>query len=62
MFIPGGIVFSQQTVHDWEGRLTPALAEDPKRHRSKTAHGWYVDDPPKVDGRWWKCCSPGSRT
>jgi putative transposase len=31
MFLMRGIVFSHEAVRDWEVRLTPALAEGPRR-------------------------------
>src|SRR6201989_503258 len=49
-----GIVFSHQTVHDWEAKLTPALAEGlRRRRRGKTGCSWYLDETYlKVEGRW----------
>jgi len=54
MFDLRGIVFSHQTVHDWEAKLTPSLAEDlRRRRRGKASRSWYVDETYlKVDGRW----------
>ena len=41
-------------MHDWEAKLTPALAEDlRRRRRGKAGRSWYVDETYiKVDGRW----------
>jgi transposase-like protein len=41
-------------VRDWEAKLTPALAEDLRRRRSRKAGcSWYVDETYlKVEGRW----------
>jgi putative transposase len=33
MFLIRGIVFSHEAVRDWEAKLTPALAENPRRRR-----------------------------
>ena len=54
MFALRGIVFSHQAVHDWEAKLTPALAEDlRRRRRGKAGRSWYMDETYlKVDGRW----------
>lgn len=54
MFALRGIVLSHQTVHDWEAKLTPALAEDlRRRRRGKAGRSWYVDETyPNVNGRW----------
>ena len=54
MFALRGIVLSHQTVHDWEAKLTPALAEGLRRRRKgKAGRSWYVDETYlKVDGRW----------
>jgi putative transposase len=52
MFAVHGIVFSHEAVRAWEGRFTPALAEDLRR-RDKVGRGWYVDEADiKVPGRW----------
>ena len=54
MFALRGIVFSPQTVHDWEAKLTPSLAEGLRRRRhGKAGRSWHVDETYlKVDGRW----------
>ena len=54
MFLVRGIVFSHETVREWEAKLTPALAEDlRRRRRGKTGRSWYVDETYlKVQGRW----------
>jgi transposase-like protein len=54
MFLVRGIVFSHETVREWEAKLTPALAEDlQRRRRGKTGRSWYVDETYlKVQGRW----------
>ncbi len=45
MFLICGIVFSHETVRDWEAKLTPALAEGPRRRRrGKVGKSWYVDE------------------
>ncbi len=54
MFALRGIVFSHETVREWEVKLTPALAEDLRRRRKgKAGYNWYVDETYiKVGGRW----------
>ena len=54
MFALCGIVFSHQTVHDWEAKLTPALADDLRRRpKGKAGRSWYVDETYlRVDRRW----------
>ena len=45
MFAVRGIVFSYEAVRAWEAKLTPALAEDLRRHRrGKVGRSWYVDE------------------
>ena len=55
-FAVRGIVLSRQAMHDWEAKLTPALAEDLRRRRyGKAGRSWYMDETYlKVDGCW--CC------
>src|SRR3954451_546607 len=52
-----GIVFSHQTVHDWEAKLTPALAEGlRRRRRGKAGRSWYVDESvPRTHDQQWEC-------
>ena len=39
-----GMVFSHEAVREWEAKLTPALAEEPRRvRRGKAGRSWYVD-------------------
>src|SRR3954454_2935088 len=54
MFAVRGLVFSHEAVRDWEAKLTPALADDLRRHRRGTVgRSWYVDETYlKVHGRW----------
>ena len=57
MFLQRGIVFSHETVREWEARLTPVLsAELRRRRRGKGGAGrrsWHVDETYlKVRGRW----------
>jgi putative transposase len=57
MFLERGIVFSHETVREWEGKLTPILtAELRQRRRGKGGAGrrsWFVDETYlKVRGRW----------
>jgi putative transposase len=54
MFALRGMVFSHEAVRAWEAKLTPALAEEPRRRRrGKAGRSWYVDETYlKVQGRW----------
>ena len=57
MFLQRGIVFSHETVREWEAKLTPVLsAELRRRRRGKGGAGrrsWHVDETYlKVRGRW----------
>ena len=54
MFLVRGMVFSHETVREWEAKLTPALAKELRwRRRGKAGRSWYVDATYiKVDGRW----------
>src|ERR1700744_2169477 len=52
MFLIHGIVFSHETVRDWEAKLTPTLAEELRR-RGKVGKSWYTDETYiKVHGHW----------
>jgi transposase-like protein len=45
MFLIRGIVFSHEAVRDWEAKLTPALAEELRRHRRhRIGPSWYIDE------------------
>src|SRR5688572_30539164 len=45
MFAVRGIVFSHETVREWEAKLTPALAEElRRRRRGQVGRSWYVDE------------------
>src|SRR6516225_1272210 len=54
MFLIRGIVFSHEAVRDWEAKLTPALAEELRRHRKgKVGRSWYTDEMYiRVHGDW----------
>jgi hypothetical protein len=54
MFLIRGIVFSHETVRDWEAKLTPTLAEELRRRRcGKVGKSWYTDETYiKVHGHW----------
>ena len=54
MFLIRGLVFSYETVRDWEAKLTPALAENLRRRRKgKVGRSWYVDETYiRVRGGW----------
>jgi putative transposase len=56
-FLQRGIIFSHETVREWEAKLTPILtAELRQRRRGKGGPGcrsWHVDETYlKVRGRW----------
>src|ERR1700690_324646 len=45
MFLIRGIVFSHETVRDWEAKLAAALAEGlRRRRRGKIGKSWYADE------------------
>src|SRR3954447_10862058 len=57
MFLERGIIFSHETVREWEAKLTPVLtAELRQRRRGKRGAGrrsWHVDETYlKIRGRW----------
>ncbi|HTI82200.1 MAG TPA: IS6 family transposase [Acetobacteraceae bacterium] len=49
-----GMMFSHETVREWEAKLTPALAGDlRRRRRGRVGRRWHVDETYiKVSGRW----------
>jgi putative transposase len=45
MFLQRGIVFSHETVREWERKLAPRLSEIlRKRRRGAVGRSWYVDE------------------
>ena len=49
MFPQRGIVFSHETVRDWEAKLSPVLADDLRRRRhgkggARGRRHWHVDE------------------
>jgi hypothetical protein len=47
MFLIRGIVFSHETVRDWEAKLAPVLAEGlRRRRRGKIGKSWYAEATP----------------
>jgi putative transposase len=57
MFLERGIIFSHETVREWEAKLTPVLAAELRQcRRNKGGAGrrsWHVDETYlKVRGRW----------
>jgi putative transposase len=54
MFLNRDIVFSHETVRDWETNLTPALAESlRRRRRDKAGRSWHVEETYiSVRGHW----------
>jgi putative transposase len=54
MFLTRGFVFTYEAVRDWEAKLTPTLAEEPRRSRKgKVGRSWYADETYiRVHGGW----------
>ncbi|HJS87623.1 MAG TPA: IS6 family transposase [Acetobacteraceae bacterium] len=57
MFLQRGIVFSHETVREWEAKLTPILTAELRQHRRGRGgagrRSWFVDETYlKVRGRW----------
>jgi putative transposase len=54
MFLERGMVFTHETVREWEAQLAPLLSEMLRKHRrGRIGSSWYVDEPYiKVKGRW----------
>ena len=57
MFLQSGIVFSHETVHEWEAKLTPILTHEVRQRRRGRAgagrQSLHVDETYlKVRGRW----------
>src|SRR5512132_2758514 len=54
MFLIRGIVFTHETVRDWEAKLAPLLAEGLRQWRAgKAGRCWHVDETyVKVAGAW----------
>jgi hypothetical protein len=60
MFLQRGIVFTHETVRNWEAQLAPVLTELLRRKRRGAVRAsWYVDETyVRVQGRWqdlWFC-------
>src|SRR4051794_15058422 len=76
MFAVRGMVFSYEAVREWEAKLAPALAEEPRRRRrGKAGRSWYVDETSRsraagatsiarstAPARSWTCCSASTAT
>jgi putative transposase len=54
MFLERGLVFTHETVREWEAKLAPLVADElRKRRRGVVGKSWYVDETYiKVEGRW----------
>ena len=54
MFPERGVVFTHETVRDWEARCAPLLAAQLRAERRGTAgHKWHADETyVEVNGRW----------
>ncbi len=54
MFLPRGVVFTHETVRDWEGRFAPLLTARLRAKRGgRAGRSWYVDETYiKVHGAW----------
>ncbi len=61
MFLIRRIVFSHETVRDWEAKLAPAFAEGLRRRRRRRRRGkigksWYADESvPRTHAQRWGC-------
>ncbi len=54
MFLARGLVFTHETVRDWEARFAPLLSEHLRaKRRGSVGRSWYVDETyVKVNGTW----------
>jgi transposase-like protein len=54
MFLERGLVFTHETVREWEAQLAPVLSEMLRKHRRGCiGPSWYTDETYiKVKGRW----------
>ncbi len=54
MFLQRGIIFTHETVREWESKLAPLLSEAlRKRRHGAVGQRWYVDETyVKVQGQW----------
>jgi putative transposase len=54
MFLERGMVFTHETVREWEAQLAPLLSEMLRKHRrGRIGSSWYVDETYiKVKGCW----------
>ena len=54
MFLQRGLVFTHETVRDWEARFAPLIADHLRRkRRGQVSPSWHVDETyVKVHGKW----------
>jgi putative transposase len=54
MFLERGMVFTHESVREWEAQLAPLLSEMLRKHRrGRVGPSWYTDETYiKVKGRW----------
>jgi transposase-like protein len=54
MFLERGLVFTHETVRDWEARFAPLVADQLRiKRRGQAGKSWYVDETYiKVHGKW----------
>lgn len=54
MFLERGVVFTHETVRDWETRCAPLLADQLRtKRRGQAGRSWYVDGTYiRVHGKW----------
>src|SRR5918992_3253161 len=54
MFLQRGLVFTHETVREWESKLAPLVREVlRKRRHGKVGNSWYVDETyVRVQGQW----------
>ena len=54
MFLERGLVFTYETVREWERRFAPLIAEQLRaKRRGQAGQSWYVDETyVRVKGKW----------
>src|ERR1700738_2744940 len=54
MFLARGLVFTHETVREWETRCAPLMAEQLRaKRRGQAGKSWYVDETYiRIKGKW----------
>jgi transposase-like protein len=53
MFLERGVVFTHETVREWETQLAPLLSETLRKHRrGRIGCSWYVDETVRHEARY----------